>query len=205
MKGKFITFEGIDGSGKDTQLELLGKELELSGFDVCYTRQPGGTSFGEKLRDLVKSDEPRGDLTELLTFQAGYAEAKSLIIEPHLEKGDIVLCNRYFDSALAYQGFGRGMDIDLIKTFNSYTTVKPDLTLLFDVPLEEAHSTEQAYFEKLGMEYMNRVRNGYLELAREDPDRIKVIQRFPAKTVEESIEKTFQQRTLPHVLGLLEN
>ena len=203
MTGKLITFEGIDGSGKDTQLALLGKELELSGFEVFHTRQPGGTPFGEILRNLVKSDESREGLTELLIFQAGYAEAKSLLFEPHLEKGSIILCNRYFDSALAYQGFGRGMDMDMINTFNHYTTVRPDLTLLFDVDLEEAHSTEQAYFEKLGTEYMGKVRDGYLELAREDPERIKVVHRSPGRDIEDSIKRTFNERTLPIVLDLL--
>ncbi|MAF50560.1 MAG: dTMP kinase [Nanoarchaeota archaeon] len=207
MTGKFITFEGIDGAGKGSQIKLLYDHLTQEDFEVVQTREPGGTMYAEALRDFARDPSyiDREDLAELLVFEAARADHVGKLIGPSLKKGKIVVCDRYTDSSLTYQGYGRGMDLDLIRTLNEIATdgLEPDLTLLFDVELGNADPIDQAIFEQLGSEYMERVREGYLELARENPDRIEIVRRFPASTQEESIEKTFYNRTLPLVLDLL--
>ena len=205
MRGKFITFEGIDGSGGSTQLGLLYDTLIEENFDVIKVREPGGTAFSEELRNVLKHGPERTGLANLLTFEATRAEVTERVIAPALKKGKHVLADRYYDSTLAYQGFGECVDLDQIRTLNEIATdgLLPDLTLLYDVKVEEAKPTDMAYFEKLGIDYQRRVREGYLELAGLYPERIKIIKRFPANTKEESIDKTFHNSTLPTVLELL--
>lgn len=204
-KGLFITLEGIDGSGSTTQLGLLYNYLRAADFSVVRTREPGGTNYSEKLREVVKSSTDRVPLAELLTFEAARADVTEKIIRPALEEGNIVLSDRYTDSSLAYQGFGRGIPLEVIQTLNKYTSrsVRPDLTLLYDLPVEDATPANRDYFEALGVEFQNRVREGYLRLAINSYGRVKVVERVKASSPEESIERTFEEGTMPFVRELL--
>lgn len=180
-KGLFITFEGADGCGKTTQLNLLKEYLENSGYEVVLTREPGGKGLGEKVREiLLNYDGEVSNRCESFLFLADRAQNIDIIVNPAIEQGKIVLCDRHTDSSVAYQGYGRGLDINQINTLNNLATnnKKPDLTLVFDVDIETSMQrvgNEKDRMESAGKEFFNRVRNGYLELAKQEPDRIKVI------------------------------
>ena len=180
-KGLFITFEGADGCGKTTQLDLLKDYLENRGYDVVTTREPGAKGLGVKLRDiLLNYDGVVSNRCESFLFLADRAQNIDIIVKPSVEKGKIVLCDRHTDSSVAYQGYGRGLDIEEINTLNNFATggLKPDLTLVFDVDIETSMKrvgAEKDRMESSGIEFFNKVRNGYLELAKAEPDRIKVI------------------------------
>ena len=180
-KGLFITFEGADGCGKTTQLNLLKDYLENNGYEVVLTREPGGKGLGEKVREiLLNYDGEVSNCCESFLFLADRAQNIDIIVNPAIEQGKIVLCDRHTDSSVAYQGYGRGLDINQINTLNNLATnnKKPDLTLVFDVDIETSMQrvgNEKDRMESAGKEFFNRVRNGYLELAKQEPDRIKVI------------------------------
>ena len=180
-KGLFITFEGADGCGKTTQLNLLKEYLENSGYEVVLTREPGGKGLGEKVREiLLNYDGEVSNRCESFLFLADRAQNIDIIVNPAIAQGKIVLCDRHTDSSVAYQGYGRGLDINQINTLNNLATnnKKPDLTLVFDVDIETSMQrvgNEKDRMESAGKEFFNRVRNGYLELAKQEPDRIKVI------------------------------
>ena len=180
-KGLFITFEGADGCGKTTQLNLLKEHLENNGYEVVLTREPGGKGLGEKVREiLLNYDGEVSNRCESFLFLADRAQNIDIIVNPAIEQGKIVLCDRHTDSSVAYQGYGRGLDINQINTLNNLATnnQKPDLTLVFDVDIETSMQrvgNEKDRMESAGKEFFNRVRNGYLELAKQEPDRIKVI------------------------------
>ena len=180
-KGLFITFEGADGCGKTTQLNLLKEYLENNGYEVVLTREPGGKGLGEKVREiLLNYDGEVSNRCESFLFLADRAQNIDIIVNPAIEQGKIVLCDRHTDSSVAYQGYGRGLDINQINTLNNLATnnKKPDLTLVFDVDIETSMQrvgNEKDRMESAGKEFFNRVRNGYLELAKQEPDRIKVI------------------------------
>ncbi len=180
-KGLFITFEGADGCGKTTQLNLLKDYLENNGYEVVLTREPGGKGLGEKVREiLLNYDGEVSNRCESFLFLADRAQNIDIIVNPAIEQGKIVLCDRHTDSSVAYQGYGRGLDINQINTLNNLATnnKKPDLTLVFDVDIETSMQrvgNEKDRMESAGKEFFNRVRNGYLELAKQEPDRIKVI------------------------------
>ncbi len=139
----FITFEGMDGSGKTTQLQQLAVTLRERGYDVITTREPGGTRLGDRIRGLLleKADDPTpmDRRAELLLFCASRAQLVHEVIRPHLERGGVVLCDRYIDSSLAYQGFGLGIDLDVLRTLLEFATggLLPDLTLYLDISPEE--------------------------------------------------------------------
>lgn len=181
QKGLFITFEGADGCGKTTQLNLLYKYLTNKGYDVLVTREPGAKGLGEKLRDiLLNYDGDVSDRCESFLFLADRAQHIDTIVKPALSKGMIVLCDRHTDSTVAYQGYGRGLDIERINMLNSIATdgLKPDLTFIFDVDVETSMKrvgNEKDRMENSGQEFFNRVRNGYLQIATEQPERVKVI------------------------------
>ena len=181
QKGLFITFEGADGCGKTTQLNLLYKYLTNKGYDVLVTREPGAKGLGEKLRDiLLNYDGDVSDRCESFLFLADRAQHIDNIVKPALSKGMIVLCDRHTDSTVAYQGYGRGLDIERINMLNSIATdgLKPDLTFIFDVDVETSMKrvgNEKDRMENSGQEFFNRVRNGYLQIATEQPERVKVI------------------------------
>ena len=181
QKGLFITFEGADGCGKTTQLKLLKDYLTAKGYAVILTREPGGKGLGEKIREiLLNYDGKVADRCESFLFLADRAQNIETIVKPAIESGKIVLCDRHTDSSVAYQGYGRGLDIEQIKMLNNLATggKQPDLTLVFDVDIETSMQrvgNEKDRMESSGKEFFNRVRNGYLEMAKQEPERLKIV------------------------------
>ena len=180
-KGFFITFEGADGCGKTTQIELLNKYLQENGKETLLTREPGAKGLGVKLREiLLNYDGEVSPNCESFLFLADRAQHVDCIIKPALDSGKIILCDRHTDSTVAYQGYGRGLDIDRINFLNSIATsgLKPDLTIVFDIDVEtsmERVGKTKDRMESAGMEFFNKVRQGYLEIAKKEPNRVKVI------------------------------
>jgi len=191
VPGTFITFEGIDGSGKSTQLRLLNNFLQTRGCHVLLTREPGGTKLGLRLRAaLLDALEEVDPLTELLVFAADRAQHVRRVLIPALEKGEVVISDRYADATVAYQGAGRGFSPELIAQIVQLATggLKPDLTLLFDVSIDDAtarttrrstgKSSSRSDRDRLDIEdaeFHARVRDAYLRLAAAEPKRVKVI------------------------------
>ena len=181
QKGLFITFEGADGCGKTTQLNLLKDYLVKKGYDVVVTREPGAKGLGEKLREiLLNYDGEVSDRCESFLFLADRAQHIDKIVNPAIEQGKIVLCDRHTDSTVAYQGYGRGIDLNEIKMLNDIAVngTKPDLTYVFDVDIETSMSrvgNTKDRMESAGRDFFNRVRLGYIEIADNDPLRVKVI------------------------------
>lgn len=181
MADLFITFEGIDGSGKSTQLELCAEALRGEGArEIVVTRNPGGTDFGRELRRiLLHSSHPLEPMSELLLFMADRAQHMDEIVFPALERGAVVLCDRYVDSTLAYQGYGRGMDLETIRSLNALATRgrQPDLTLLFDgdpaaLAQRVSGRGREDRMEGESLAFRTRVRDGYLRLVEREPERI---------------------------------
>ena len=195
-RGLFITFEGVDGCGKSTQIELLSKYLKENNFEVVITREPGGKGLGEKLREiLLNYDGEVSDRCESFLFLADRAQNIDTIVNPAVNSGKIVLCDRHTDSTVAYQGYGRGLDIDTINHLNNLATnnKKPDLTFIFDIDTETSMKRvgkNQDRMESAGIEFQNRVRKGYLELAQIESERVKVID--ATKTIEEIHEEVLE-------------
>lgn len=196
-KGLFITFEGADGCGKTTQMKLLAKYLEKQGHDVLLTREPGGKGLGEKVREiLLNYDGEVSDRCESFLFLADRAQNIDIIVNPAVEAGKIVLCDRHTDSTVAYQGYGRGLDLDRINLLNSIAVNgrRPDLTFVFDIDTETSMQRvgkEKDRMESAGIEFHNRVREGYLKIAQQEPERIIVID--ASKSIEEIHEKVLNQ------------
>ncbi len=189
--GYFITFEGIEGSGKTTQARRLEKFLEKRGWLCEVTREPGGSPICDQIRKILLSSA-NSELTplgELFLYEASRVQHVVGIIGPALKKGKIVLCDRFCDATLAYQGYARRLDLEMVKQLNLLASqgITPDLTLLFDCPVElglgrasqRINAKEPALredrFERESIAFHQRVREGYLEIARSDPDRIRVI------------------------------
>ena len=187
--GKFITFEGGEGCGKSTQIRRLKEALERDGVEVALTRETGGTWLSEEIRHLIKdqtTDAPC-DRSELLLFLAARAQLVRNVIRPALEAGKWVLSDRFSDSTLAYQGYGRGLPLDDLRQMNEFACegLKPDLTLLLDVSpetscarmrsREAATATAADRIEKAGEEFHARLRTGFAELAKAEPERIVTI------------------------------
>ena len=188
-RGKFITFEGGEGCGKSTQVKRLKEALEKDGIDVLLTREPGGTWLSEEIRHLIKdqtADAPC-DRSELLLFLAARAQLVRNVIRPALEEGKWVVSDRFSDSTLAYQGYGRGLPLDDLRRMNDFACegLKPDLTLLLDVSSETAQArmrkreaatnTAADRIEKAGEGFHARLRTGFVELAKAEPERIVTI------------------------------
>ncbi|MDI6758478.1 MAG: dTMP kinase [Candidatus Omnitrophota bacterium] len=190
MKGRFITFEGSEGCGKSTQSKLLYHYLKGKYYKVVYLREPGTTLISEKIRGILL--DPKNDITpvsEMFLYMAARAQVVDKIIKPALSKGNIVLCDRFLDSTIAYQGFGLGMSIKIIKQIGEIATfgIKPDLTIFLDLPVKKGLKCRQKSrdrIEKRSLAYHCRVRKGYFKLAALEPERIKVVK------VEESISIT---------------
>lgn len=188
-KGLFITFEGADGCGKTTQLMLLAKYLKAQGHEVVVTREPGARGLGEKIREiLLNYDGEVSSRAEAFMFLADRAQHIDVIVNPAIKSGKIVLCDRHTDSSVAYQGYGRRLDIDEIKRLNSIATngKKPDMTFIFDIDVETSMARvgdTKDRMESAGIEFFNRVRNGYLEIAKQEPNRVKVLD--ASKSIEE--------------------
>jgi dTMP kinase len=187
--GRFITFEGIDGCGKSTQFRLLAHWFRERGTEVVETVEPGGTAIGQQIRkillDSASSDiQPRA---ELLLYFASRAQNVDQVIRPALHAGRIVLCDRFTDSTLAYQGYGRGLDLEMVSDLDRIACrgLKPDVTLLIDIDLEtslmrarhrnERVGSSESRMEDEGVAFHERVRQGYLALAKNEPHRIAVI------------------------------
>ena len=188
-KGLFITFEGGDGCGKTTQIKLLDEYLRNKGYKTLITREPGSKGLGEKVREiLLNYDGDVSPVCESFLFLADRAQNVDCLIKPALEEGTIVICDRHTDSSVAYQGYGRGLDIDRIKKLNSIATsgLSPDLTIVLDVDVETSQKrvgAEKDRMESAGIEFFERVRQGYLEIAKQEPERVKVVD--STKTINE--------------------
>ena len=171
----FLVFEGIDGAGKTTQASILLDTLIRKGCDALLTREPGGTPVGEAVAHWLRTHPDRSDLAELFLFCAARAEHVAQVIRPALDQGRIVVCDRYVASTLAYQGYGRGLDLELIRQVNSQATMElqPSLTILLDVPVVTAESRKGTAnldtFESERSPFRQRVREGYLAMAAEAP------------------------------------
>ncbi|MCG8488000.1 MAG: dTMP kinase [Chromatiales bacterium] len=197
LKGRFITVEGGEGAGKSSNLDFIRNLLNRAGKQVVFTREPGGTPLGEAIRDLLLGHQHTGmaDDTELLLMFAARAEHLQQKIIPALEQGHWVLCDRFTDASYAYQGAGRGLAGDRIATLEQFVQgdLRPDLTLLLDLPVEQGlaragQRSEPDRFEKQEMSFFEKVRAGYLEIAVREPDRVKVIDASkPLETVQQQI------------------
>ncbi len=181
-KGKFITFEGSECCGKSTQSKLLYEYLLEKGHKVIFLREPGGTKISEDIRQILLDNKNKSltSETELLLYMASRAQTVSEVITPALNDGQIVVCDRFLDSTIVYQGYGLGLDIKLIKSLGVFVTagIKPDLTILLDLPLEDALNgirREKDRIENRPLEYHRKVKSGYLELASQDPERVKIV------------------------------
>ena len=189
----FITFEGPDGSGKSTQIKILSEALLAAGRDILTVREPGGTPISEQIRDVVHNLRNRemSDRAECLLYNAARAQLVDQLILPHLQRGGIVLCDRYADSTLAYQGYGRGLDLSAVRSVVAFTTnhLKPDVTFYLDLDVEEGIERrrrgggEWNRLDDQTLEFHRRVRAGYLQMVREEPARWVCI--AGARTVEE--------------------
>jgi dTMP kinase len=182
-RGAFITFEGGEGSGKSTQIARLAERLEAAGVAYCVLREPGGTTVGELVRDLLLDPKHTGldDTTELLLYEACRAELVSDVIEPALEAGEVVICDRFYDSTTAYQGFGRGLPLEQIAELNAIATggLVPDRTIVLDVEpkvgIRRATRKGTDRLESEGLAFHERVRDGFLAVAEQEPGRVRVI------------------------------
>lgn len=206
--GTFITFEGIEGSGKTTQINLLKEYLVKKNYRVEITREPGGTSIGEQIRRILLDNNNKNisGETELLLSLADRVQHLQGVILPALKEDKIVLCDRFSDSTLAYQGYGRKIDLGLIENLHQIVLgeIKPDLTILLDIDISEGlkraetrnlqreESEREERFEKEKLEFHQRVRNGYLELAKKNRERIKIID---GKRDREDIQKQVRSYT----------
>ncbi len=182
MKGKFITFEGSEGSGKSTQSKLLSRYLKRKGFGVVYLREPGCTKVSEKIRKILldHKNDSITPVTETLLYMAARAQVVNEIIAPALKEGKVVICDRFLDSTIAYQGYGLGIDIKLIKCIGEFATsgIKPDLTIFMDLGVKKGlkhREFSKDRIEKRPLPYHSRVRKGYLKLAHSEPGRIKIV------------------------------
>ena len=175
----FITFEGGEGSGKSTQAGVLYRRLSKLGVPAILTHEPGGTPLGRQLRRWLKGEGEIDAQTELLLFNASRAHLVSEVIRPALEKGTVVICDRFADSTTVYQGYGRGLDFALVEAVNNIATqgLRPDLTVLMDVHVEQglARKGLRDRFEREEAAFHQRVRQGYLEMAKREPERWLVI------------------------------
>ena len=188
IRGRFITFEGTEGAGKSTQIARLAEDLESRGHSVVSVREPGGTPVGERIRDLVKdpSLEGVGPESELLLMCASRSALVRQVISPALEAGKIVLCDRFFDSTFAYQGFGRGLSLDRLHEVNGFATggLIPDATIFLEIPLDlslerrrgrdavSGAEERKDRFEQSGDEFFRKVERGFQTLAAREPERI---------------------------------
>jgi len=197
VNGKFITFEGIDGAGKSSHVEWLAEWLRAKGLIVHVTREPGGTELGEKLRTLLLND-PMHLETETLLMFAARREHLARVIEPALARGEWVVCDRFSDATYAYQGGGRGLDRSKFLTLEHWVHdhIQPDLTLLFDLPLDVARerialaSRVLDRFEQERADFHERVRQAYLERAHSNPSRIRIVDaNFALENIRKSLEK----------------
>ncbi len=192
MAGWFITFEGVEGSGKTTQIRLAAQFLREKGFPVVVTQEPGGTPLGERIREILlnRGGFDISGIAEVFLFAAARAQHTDALILPALERGEVILCDRFSDATIAYQAYGRGLPLGTVREVCRLASrgISPHLTLLFDLPVEKG--LERAFrriagrdenhredrFEREHLDFHRRIREGYLSIAREEPNRVKVIE-----------------------------
>ncbi len=209
MKGLFVTLEGPEGAGKSTNREYLAERLRACGVDVVLTREPGGTPLAERIRELLltPADEPMAVDTELLLVFAARAQHLAQVIRPALERGAVVLCDRFTDATYAYQGGGRGLSIERIAQLEAFVQgeLRPDLTLIFDLPVEVGLARAAARgrldrFEQEGLRFFESVRRAYLERAKAAPSRYRIIDAGqPLNVVQQDV-----QALIPDLMGRLD-
>ena len=199
----FITLEGPEGCGKTTQAVRLCADLRQRGYDVLHTREPGGTEIGEQIRRVLMDLKNTAMLprVEVLLFSASRAQLVRDVIQPHLINGGVVVCDRFYDSTLAYQGYGHGLDLAALKTITSFATdgLSPDLTLLLDLPVESGLQRKQSEGEwnrldAYDLPFHRKVRDGYLQLAALEPQRWRTID--ATRTVE-AVQNDIRTTVLP--------
>jgi dTMP kinase len=201
----FITFEGPEGSGKTTQVKRLVKWLQNRGYDALAVREPGGTSISEQIREVLHSlnnreMQPR---TEILLYCAARAQLVGQVIRPHLQSGGVVLCDRYADSTLAYQGYGRGLDLPTLRMILDFATggLRPDLTLYLDMDVEaglkrkRTSGDEWNRMDDLEVDFHRRVRSGYMEMIAQEPARWMMVDAArDAETIAKEIREIVERR-----------
>lgn len=197
----FVTFEGIDGCGKSTQLERAAKYLTTLGYRVKRLREPGSTALAEKIRKILLSKKTKiSDLTELFLYEAARTEIVAHKIGPALSQGIIVLCDRFYDSTTAYQGYGRGLDIRMVRSLHKMAVgdVQPDLTIVIDVDINTARKrlgNSHDRLEALPIKFHRRVRNGFLEIARKEHRRVKLVDGTqPPEIVFQAVKKLLNRK-----------
>jgi len=204
VRGILITFEGVEGSGKSTQAELLGRHLESLGLECVRSREPGGTSIGERIRDILLDPRARemDGLTELFLYLASRNQHVREKVLPELKQGRVVILDRFNDSSVAYQGHGRNLGEKLVSRLNKLATraLRPDLTFVVDVPVGVGRGRKQGSeldrLEREEVEFHERIRHGYLRLARRAPGRVKVLDGTrPADELAEAV-RTWAEKTL---------
>jgi dTMP kinase len=201
----FITLEGPEGSGKTSHLPYLAEFLREKGYNVFPTREPGGTSIGEQVREILHSlrNTEMHPRTETLLYQAARAQFVEQVVRPHLAAGEIVISDRYADSTIAYQGYGHQQDLDQVRALIRYATggLTPDLTILLDVDVEvglrrKTKSNEWNRLDAYTVEFHQRVRAGYLELVKAEPERWVVVNADrPWEVVQEDLRKKILERS----------
>ncbi|NLJ81066.1 MAG: dTMP kinase [Firmicutes bacterium] len=189
QEGLFITLEGVDGVGKSTQAHFLKEFLEKEGHRVRHTFQPGGTELGSQIRDLLlnPAHSELQEKAEILLYAADRAQHVFEIIRPALQRSETVICERFTDSSIAYQGYGLGLDVEMVKTINRWATagLDPDLTIYLDAePSLSLQKTKGDRIEQRTVDYYTRVRYGYLEIAKAEPERVMVV---PASGTREEV------------------
>jgi len=204
MKGKFITFEGSEGSGKSTQIVLLRSYLKKKRKSVIFVREPGGTKISEHIRKLLLDVKSEGmnDETEMLLYMAARAQLVAQVILPALNKGQIVLCDRFLDSTVAYQGFGNDVNMMMIKKIGAFATqgISPDLTFFFDLDVKTGFSRigqrAKDRIERRALNYHRRVHQGFKKIAQREPHRVKTIQASLAKEEIQAIIRRYVDQML---------
>jgi dTMP kinase len=202
----FITFEGAEGSGKTFQTRALHRSLVRLGIAVVLTHEPGGTVAGEKIAEWLKWAHGAGisPLTELLMFNASRAQLVEDVIRPAIQEGKIIICDRFTDSTVAYQGYGRGLNVEMVEDVNDIATggLKADLTVLLDLPAEVGLARkargEQDRFHQADLAFHRKVCSGYLELARQEPGRWLVVDAAGSR---EAVEKAIWDKVRPLLPG----
>ena len=200
-RGLFITVEGVEGCGKSTHSRLIYRYLKGLGLPCVYTKEPGGTRIGNKIRKILLSPRNAGmdDIAELFLFEANRSQVVSEVIRPALKRKTIVICDRFYDATMAYQGYGDRLDKAIIKRMNGLATggTRPDLTIILDINVEKglqrARLKRRDRMEEKGLSYHNRVRKGYVDIARKEPRRVKLI---PTKKRIEDTQELIRRKVL---------
>ncbi len=202
-RGLFITLEGIEGCGKSTQARLLGEFLRSEGYVTVETREPGGTPLAEKVRSVLldRASEPIAPETEAFLIFAARCQHVRQVIEPALAEGAIVLCDRFSDSTLAYQGYARGLNLSMLRSLNRLAThaITPDLTLIFDLPVatglaRRRSAADQNRLDRESLRFHRKVRAGFLDLAKRHPRRMKVVS---ARAAKDAVARAVAQAVAP--------